>query len=213
MTSLLQTKNPKGFALLFLGGGGSTHYFANANSHANCRFCFFGGGEGALPITSQMPIPMQIVVSPLGHFGRSPCIHTHQGKHNTKKWQVVSRTWSTSNTGTHQEEPHPRITADLDLGGQGTSSVSNSIICFHGPPSLQCHTNRHLHRTRPALKGLAGKKKTPVKTGNGIVGKAGQHVHKPRGGRERPVLVACFRGLVWWPVLAAFLGGLFWRLY
>ena len=146
-----------------LAGGGSTHYF-------------------------EMQIPMQIVVSPLGHFG-SNCdlcrnlshhVKTHTEASTNDKWQAVTRRWSTSNTGTHQEKPHTRITTGMDLGGRGTStcmSVSQSIICFHGPPSLQCHTNRHLHRTRPALKGLSGKKKTTVKRGNGIVGKAGQHVH------------------------------------
>ena len=148
-------KEPQGVGSGFFLRGGSTHYFANANSHANCRFCFFCGGEGSLPITSQMQIPMQIVVSPLGHFGRS---HTPR-QAGQNKWQAVSRRWSTSNTGTHQEEPHTRITADLDLGGQGTSSVSHSSICFHGPPSLHCHTNTHLHWTRPALKGLSGQKK------------------------------------------------------
>ena len=84
MTTLLQAKNPRGLVLLFFLWGGSTHYFANANSHANCRFSLLFWGEGALPITSQMQIPMQIVVSPLGHFARSPCIHTHQGKHDRK---------------------------------------------------------------------------------------------------------------------------------
>ena len=42
------------------------------------------------------------------------------------------------------------------------------------------------------------------------MGKAGQHVNAPRGGRERPVLVACFGGLFWWPGLVASFGGLFW---
>ena len=39
------------------------------------------------------------------------------------------------------------------------------------------------------------------------MGKAGQHVHAPRGGQERPVLVACFGDLFWWPDLVACFGG------
>ena len=196
-------KEPQGVgSAFFLGGGGSTHYFANANSHANCRFCFFCGGEGALPITSQIQIPMQIVVSPLGHFG-----YTHTKASTTEKMAGSSRKWSTSNTGTHQEEPHTRITADLDLGGQGTSLVSNSIICFHGPPSLQCHTNRHLHRTRPALKGLSGQKKNTCEEREWYSGK-GRAACSHTPGRPR---AACFGGLFWRPVLVAWFGGLFWR--
>ena len=32
----------------------------------------------------------------------------------------------------------------------------NVTTYVHGPPSLQCRTNRHLHRTRSALEGLSG---------------------------------------------------------
>ena len=71
------------------------------------------------------------------------------------------------------------------------------------PPGTFIGRGRH-------LRGSPVKKKTPVKSGNGIVGKAGQHVHAPRGGRERPGLVACFGGLFWWPGLVACFGGLFW---
>ena len=73
-----------------------------------------------------------------------------------------------------------------------------------------------------------------------MVGKAGHHVHAPRGGRERLVLVACFGGSVevskaspagaeircknwpfliwspmvtWWPVLAAFFVACFGGLF
>ena len=52
--------------------------------------------------------------------------------------------------------------------------TEHSIICFHGPPSLQCQTNRHLHRTRPALKGLSGQKKSVHSVGRAGRGRAGQ---------------------------------------
>ena len=47
--------------------------------------------------------------------------------------------------------------------------TEHSIICFHGLPSLQCHTNRHLHRTRPALKGLSGQKRNLYREWAGLV--------------------------------------------
>ena len=42
------------------------------------------------------------------------------------------------------------------------------------------------------------------------MGKAGQHVHTARGGREQPFLLACFGGLFWWPFLVASFGGPYW---
>ena len=80
MTTLLQTKKPKGLALLFWGGG-ALPITSQMQIHMQIvGFAFFVGGEGALPMTSQIQIPVQIVISPLSHFG-----YTHTKASTTEK--------------------------------------------------------------------------------------------------------------------------------
>ena len=76
-----------------------------------------------------------------------------QAQRQATKWQAVNRRWSTSNAGTYQKFAHCTITSGWfgRIGDLNMHGTEHSNICFHGPPSLQCHTNRHLHRTRPAL--------------------------------------------------------------
>ena len=95
-----------------------------------------------------------------------------QAQRQATKWHAINRRWSTSNAGTYQKFAHCTIKSGRfgRIGDLNMHATGHSIICFHGPPSLQCQTNRHLHRTRPALKGLSGHKKKTVQR----VGGAGQ---------------------------------------
>ena len=97
-----------------------------------------------------------------------------QAQRQATKWQALNRRWSTSNAGTYQKFARCTITSGRfgRIGDLNMHVTEHSIICFHGPPSLQCHTNRHLHRTRPALKGLSGQKK-PVQEWTAGKGRAG----------------------------------------
>ena len=194
--NIAANKEPQGVGSAFFCGGGFTHYFANANSHANCRFCFFFFGGGALPITSQMQIPMQIVVSPLGHFGRSPCIRRDGGP-----WKHMIL-WLTD------EVPClPKSRSALILVcGSSWVPVLDVLHLRLTACHFFCRACLHLHRTRPALKGLSGKKNT-CEEREWYSGK-GRAACSRTPGRPR---AACFGGLSWRPVLVGCFGDLFWR--